>query len=88
MTKKVEILAKNFRKTPRTNRENRCKTSTQTKSRVYKTLFQPTFPYFSTAFSTTSKPLYLINLFHYSTYPTTKTTKYNKIIEERKQNEN
>ena len=42
---------------------------------VYKTTIHQVFPHFPTSFYTTNSPLYVINIFHYSTYPTTITTK-------------
>ena len=50
---------------------------------VYKLSFHQLFPNFSTYFYTTNHSLLFTNCFHYSTYPTTITTKYIN-IEERK----
>ncbi len=51
---------------------------------VYKLSFHRLFQSFSTAFYTNSHSLLPINIFHYSTYPTTKTTKYINIEERKK----
>lgn len=45
---------------------------------VYKASFHQLFQTFSTVFYTVTPPLNLSNYFHYSTYPTTITTKYIK----------
>lgn len=45
---------------------------------VYKTIVHQLFPSFFTGFYTTTSSLSETNVFHYSTYPTTITTKYIK----------
>ena len=77
---KVEIYVENIRKTARKTIVKLCKTFTHFKNSVYKIVYQPTFPYFPTTFSTTHPNLFLNYLFHYSTPPTTMTTKYINIV--------
>jgi len=45
---------------------------------VYKTIVHQLFPSFFTGFYTATFSLFETNIFHYSTYPTTITTKYIK----------
>lgn len=80
MANLVEIIVENYLKTICKTYVKLCKTFFYLKTNVYKIIYQPTFPYFSTISSTTLKHLYQINLFHYSTTPTTKTTKYINIV--------
>ena len=52
---------------------------TKAQNPVYKIHFPPAFPSLSTKLHTTISPLYLTNLFHYSTDPT--ITTINNLIE-------
>ena len=78
-TKILENLCKTPCKSTRKTRVNFCANILNTQNPVYKTLFPPTFPLLSTDLPTTTSPLYLINLFHYSTDPT--ITTINNLIE-------
>lgn len=88
MASLVEICVENYRKSTRKTIVKLCKTFIQNKTSVYKIVYQPTFPYFPTTFFANNKPLYLNYLFHYSTPPTTMTTKYINIVKKGNLNEN
>ena len=74
ITQAVEIQCKTICKTPRKTRAIFCVLLKIHQNYVYKLFIPPTFPYFPTNFLTTTPPLSLSNLFHYSTYPTITTT--------------
>lgn len=79
----VEIIVENIRITISKTSEKIRKTFSFYKKSVYKFFFQPLFLHFSTTLPTKPDNLLLSYFIHYSTYPTTITTKYNKIVKER-----
>lgn len=88
MVNLVEICVENYRKSTRKTIVKLCKTFIQNKFFVYKIIYQLTFPTFPTTFFTNDKPLLLNYFFHYSTPPTTMTTKYINIVKKGNLNEN
>ena len=76
----VENYAKNPVKIPPKTFVKLCKTFHQLHQLVQNLHISLTFSHFPTNFPTTTSSLSQLNLFHYSTNPTTKATIYNIII--------
>lgn len=71
--KNVEIVCKSMLKSAWKSMVNLCEKLKNKIHRVEISTFPPTFPNFPTILSTTHHPLFLINLFHFFTGPTTNT---------------
>ena len=74
----VDNKVEKLRKTMLESLENFVKNCPNSLLNVYKIYIHKLSQFFPTDFSTGYLPLFLINFFHYSTYPTTTTTKYIK----------
>ena len=74
LTKLVENSCKTLCKSPCKSLAKLCVFLTPSRFYVQNPTFPPRFTHFPTIFPTTTSPLYLANLFHYSTASTTTTT--------------
>ena len=72
-TQSVEISCKTTRNSLRKSTAKMCTKINYFIQRVEISAFPPTYPIHSTNFSTTTHPLFLLKLFHFSTKPTTTT---------------
>ena len=73
MAKNVQNSCKTLLKSLRKTRVKICSKNKYFTNPVQNTTFPPTFPTFPTTFPTAIPPLSSLNLFHFSTEPTTTT---------------